>query len=160
MVSRLIILCYNPVNVDDIYLRQCLSGFFDHFVQCVPDAPEMLENAYFMTLRVLCNAPEISPLREIDTCHVSRFMLSLTRQRGQKPNGQTFYTHNNLAFSMLAEILNPESKIDQETLIKSLSNLDIQIEDETSKRNLQQAIENVTNMVCFVSSNDLLHFYD
>lgn len=151
LVSRLIILCYNPANIDDVYLRQCLCAFFNHFVVHVPDALEMLENAYFPTLRVLCNAPEISPLQEIDVYHVSRFILSLIRRGSQKSGEQTYYAHNNLAFAILAEILNPASKIDQETLIKSLTILCIQIEDGPSKENLQEAIEKVTNMVC--------HFY-
>jgi condensin complex subunit 3 len=157
LISRLIILCYNPVNADDLYLRQCLSAFFNYFVTCVPDAHEMLESAYLPTLQVLCNAPNVSPLQEIDIYHVSKFILNLTRRGLQKPDGQTFYTHNNLAFAILAEILNPESKIDQETLIRSLTNLHIQIEDEPSKQNLQEAIENVTKMVCFClySSNYL-----
>lgn len=140
-------MCYNPVNADDIYLRQCLSAFFDCFITRIPDAQEILEGAYFPTLQVLCNAPDISPLREINAYHISRFILGLTRQRCQKTNGQTFYTHNNLAFAMLAEILNPESKIDQEILIRSLTNLYIQIEDDLSKQNLQKAIKNVTKMV-------------
>lgn len=147
LVSRLIIMCYNPVNADDIYLRQCLSAFFDCFVAHVPDAQEMLEGAYFPTLQVLCNAPDISPLREINAYHISRFILSLTRRGCQKTSGQMFYTHNNLAFAILAEILNPESKIDQEVLIRSLTNLCIQIEDDLSKQNLQKAIKNVTKMV-------------
>ncbi|XP_071634253.1 condensin complex subunit 3 [Temnothorax longispinosus] len=145
LISRLIIMCYNPVNADDIYLRQCLSSFFDNFV--TPEAQEMLEGAYFPTLQVLCNAPDISPLREINAYHISRFILSLTRRGCQKTNGQTFYTHNNLAFAILAEILNPESKIDKEILIRSLTNLSIQIEDDLSKQNLQRAIKNVTKMV-------------
>ncbi|XP_011050713.1 PREDICTED: condensin complex subunit 3 isoform X2 [Acromyrmex echinatior] len=148
LVSRLIIMCYNPVNVDDIYLRQCLSAFFDCFVGRVSDAQEMLENAYFLTLQVLCNAPDISPLREINAYHVSRFILGLTRRGCQKSSGQTFYTHNNLAFAILAEILNPKSKIDQEILIRSLTDLCIQLEDDDlSKQNLQKAIKNVTKMV-------------
>ncbi|KAL6264149.1 hypothetical protein P5V15_004228 [Pogonomyrmex californicus] len=147
LISRLIIMCYNPVNNDDVYLRQCLSAFFDSFIIHVPDALEMLENAYFPTLRVLCDAPDISPLREIDAFHVSRFILSLTGRGCQKASRQTFYTHNNLAFAILAEILNPESKIDQEILIRSLTNLCIQIEDDTSKQNLQKAIKKVTKIV-------------
>ncbi|XP_011876337.1 PREDICTED: condensin complex subunit 3 [Vollenhovia emeryi] len=157
LISRLIIMCYNPVNADDVYLRQCLSTFFDCFVTRVPNAQEMLEGAYLPTLQVLCNAPDISPLQEINAYHISRFILSLTRRGCQKTNGQTFYTHNNLAFAMLAEILNPESKIDQEILIKSLTHLYIQIEDGLSKQNLQKAIKNVTNMV--VSSDTRLLKY-
>lgn len=110
----------------------------------------MLESSYLPTLRVLCNAPDVSPLQEVDIFHVSRFILSLTRQGLQKSNGQTFYTHNNLAFAILAEILSPESKIDQEALIKSLMNLHIQIEDDTSKQNLLEAVENVAKMVCLL----------
>lgn len=143
----MIILGYNEANIDDIYLRQCLSVFFEHFIVRVPEAQEMLESAYFPTLRALCDAPDVSPLREIDTYHVSKFILNLTRRGYQKTGGQTFYTHNNLVFAILAEILNPESNIDKDTLIKSLTNLYIQIEDAPSKQNLQEAIENVTKMV-------------
>lgn len=158
LISRLIIMCYNPVNADDVYLRQCLSAFFNYFVACVPDAHEMLENSYLPTLRILCNAPNVSPLQEIDTYHVSRFILSLTRG-GQTSSVQTFCMHNNLAFAILAEILNPESKIDQEVLIRSLTNLCIQIEDDISKQNLQEAIENVTKMVCFFLFSCIKLFY-
>ncbi|GAB1863840.1 Condensin complex subunit 3 [Camponotus japonicus] len=147
LISRLIILAYNKANIDDIYLRQCLSVFFEHFIVRVPEAQEMLESAYFPTLRALCDAPDVSPLREIDIYHVSKFILNLTRRGYQKTGVQTFCTHNNLAFAILAEILNSESNIDKDILIKSLTNLHIQIEDAPSKQNLQEAIENVTNMV-------------
>lgn len=147
LISRLIILAYNKANIDDIYLRQCLSVFFEHFIVRVPEAQEMLESAYFLTLRALCDAPDVSPLREIDVYHVSKFILNLTRRGYQKSGSQTFYTHNNLAFAILAEILNSESNIDKHILIKSLTNLYIQIEDTQSKQNLQEAIENVMNMV-------------
>ncbi|EFN66582.1 Condensin complex subunit 3 [Camponotus floridanus] len=147
LISRLIILAYNKANIDDIYLRQCLSVFFEHFIVRVPEAQEMLESAYFPTLRALCDAPDVSPLREIDIYHVSKFILNLTSRGYQKTEVQTFCTHNNLAFAILAEILNSESNIDKDILIKSLTNLHIQIEDAPSKQNLQEAIENVTNMV-------------
>ncbi|EFN80114.1 Condensin complex subunit 3 [Harpegnathos saltator] len=147
LVSRLIILYYNPANADDVYLRQCLCVFFDHFAISVPDAPEMLENAYFPTLRVICNAPDISPLQSIDTYHVSIFILTSITRNNQKFGKQMFDMHNNLAFAVLAEILNPDSAIDQETLIKSLTVLCVQFEDGPSKENLQEDIERVTNMV-------------
>lgn len=155
LISRLIILAYNKANIDDIYLRQCLSVFFEHFIARVPEAQEMLERAYFPTLRALCNAPDVSPLQEIDIYHVSKFILNLTRGGYQKTGVQTFCTHNNLAIAILAEILNSESNIDKDILIKSLTNLHIQIEDALSKQNLQEAIKNVTNMV-YINS---LQFY-
>lgn len=141
LISRLIILCYNPVNANDDYLRQCLSVFFNQFVTRVSDAYEMLESIYFSTLRVLCKAPDTSPLQEIDPYQVSRFILNLTR------SDKGSYIHNNFAFAILAEILNPESEIDKETLVKSLPNLNTQIEDGPSKQNLQEAVKNVRSMV-------------
>ncbi|KAL0123746.1 hypothetical protein PUN28_005921 [Cardiocondyla obscurior] len=148
LISLLIIMCYNPVNVDDVYVHQCLSTFFESFIIKVPDAHEMFENAYFPTLRIICDAPDVSPLRDINAYHVSKFILNFIRRGYQKNKGQeSFDVHNNIAFSLLAEILNPESKIDHEILIKSLPNLCIQIEDEVSKQNLKKAINNVIKMV-------------
>ncbi|KAG7202630.1 hypothetical protein KM043_009811 [Ampulex compressa] len=145
LLSRLIILCYNPANDGDIYLRQCLSSFFDYFVKHIPDAQEMLEGAFMPTLQVLCNAPDMSPLQEIDPYDVARFILSLTRI--DKPGVGTYCAHNNLAFAILAELLNPDTKIDHETLIKSLKNLDIQVDDHPSKENLLEAVNKVLTMV-------------
>ncbi|EFN80068.1 Condensin complex subunit 3 [Harpegnathos saltator] len=147
LVSRLIILCYNPANDDDVYLRQCLCAFFDHFAIRVPDAPERFESAYFPAVRVICNAPDISPLQSIDTYHVSIFILTSITRSSQKFGKQVFDMYNNLAFAILAEILNPDSTINQETLIKSLTVLCVQFEDGPSKENLQEDIERVTNMV-------------
>ncbi|XP_020300506.1 condensin complex subunit 3 isoform X2 [Pseudomyrmex gracilis] len=151
LISRLIILCYNPVNANDDYLRQCLSVFFNQFVTRVSDAYEMLESIYFSTLRVLCKAPDTSPLQEIDPYQVSRFILNLTR------SDKGSYIHNNFAFAILAEILNPESEIDKETLVKSLPNLNTQIEDGPSKQNLQEAVKNVRSMLV-KSSKRLLKY--
>ncbi|XP_076666914.1 chromosome associated protein G [Andrena cerasifolii] len=143
LLSRLIILCYNPVNDNDFYLRQCLSCFFDNFVIRVPDAQEMLEEAYLPTLQILCKAPDISPLHEIDPCLVSRFILNLTRHEIRKPNGNNYCVHNNLVFTILAEVLNPMSSIDQQTLIKSLKYLHLEIDDNTTKQNLREAVDKV-----------------
>lgn len=140
-------------------MRQCLSAFFSHFVIRVRDALDMLESAYLTTLRIICNAPAISPLQEIDTYQVSKFILNLLNQGCRKSDGSTFYTHNNLAFAMLAEILNTESNIDQETLIKSLTHLYIQIDDDVSRENLQEAVKKVTEMVHYFSLRVYSIFY-
>lgn len=154
LLSRLIILCYNPVNDSDFYLRQCLTGFFDNFVTFVPDAHMLLEEAYLPTLQILCNAPDISPLQEIDPYEVSRFILNLTRLETRKPGGENFCAHNSLVFSILAEVLNAESNIDKETLIKSLKDLHLELDDNTSKKNLQEAIDKVMEMVNILHTNN------
>ncbi|OAD60372.1 Condensin complex subunit 3 [Eufriesea mexicana] len=147
LLSRLIILCYNPVNDNDYYLRQCLTGFFDNFVVLVPDAQTQLEEAYLPTLQTLCNAPEISPLQEIDPYEVSTFILNLTRLGIRQSGAENYCVHNSLVFTILAEILNPVSNIDQETLVKSLKNLNVEFDDITSKENLLEAVNRVTEVV-------------
>ncbi|XP_031831534.1 chromosome associated protein G [Nomia melanderi] len=146
LLSKLILLCYNPMNDNDFYLRQCLSGFFDNFILRVPDAQEMFEEAYLPTLQVLCNAPDSSPLQEIDPYEVSKFMLNITRY-GIKKSGTDNCVHKNLAFTILVEVLNPNSKINQEVLIKSLKNLHLEIDDNASKENLLIAIDKIVEIV-------------
>ncbi|CAK9813926.1 Condensin complex subunit 3 [Anthophora quadrimaculata] len=147
LLSRLIILCYNPANDQDFYLRQCLSGFFDNFIVRVPDAQVLLEEAYLPTLEIICNAPEISPLQEIDPYEVSTFILNLTRFEIRKSDVEHYSAHNSMVFTILAEVLNPHSNIDKETLIKSLTNLHLELDDNASKANIREAINKITEMV-------------
>ncbi|KOC59737.1 Condensin complex subunit 3 [Habropoda laboriosa] len=146
LLSRLIILCYNPVNDNDFYLRQCLSGFFDNYVTRVPDAQMLLEEAYLPTLGIICNAPEVSPLQEIDPYDISRFILNLSRFGIRKSDTEHYCVHNNIVFTILAEILNPDSSIDKETLVKSLKDLHLEV-DDPSKQNIREAMNNVTELV-------------
>lgn len=147
VLSKLIILCFNPVNDNDFHLRQCLSVFFDNFVTRVPDSHELLEQAYLPTLQILCKAPEISPLNEIDAYDVSRFILNLTRFGNPKSGVEHYRSHNNFAFMILAEILNRNSKIEATILIRSLKDLRIEIDDNASKENIREAINKITEMV-------------
>ena len=147
VLSKLIILCFNPINDNDFYLRQCLSVFFDNFVTRVPESHELLEQAYLPTLKILCKAPEISPLKEIDPYDVSRFILNLTRFVNPKSGVEHYRSHNNFAFMILAEILNRNSKIEVTVLIRSLKDLCIEIDDNTSKENIREAINKITEMI-------------
>ncbi|XP_017891322.1 condensin complex subunit 3 [Ceratina calcarata] len=142
LISRLIILCFNPVNDNDFYLRQCLSGFFSNFIVRIPDAVTLLEQIYLPTLATICNAPETSPLREVDPYDISKFMLNLIHLGSRKPG-----PHNNLVFTILAEVLNPESNIDQQMLIVTLKNVRINLEDNAAKEDLRKAIADVKDQV-------------
>lgn len=106
----------------------------------------MFERALIPTLQTLFNAPDISPLQEIDPYEVTLFLLAMTKRRSI--NQRTNYcSHTNLAFVILAEILNPNSHIDKETLIKSLKHLEIIVEEGVVKDNLSQAVDKVLNQV-------------
>ena len=145
LLSRLIILWHNPLSEGDTYLSQCLCTFFNNFAVCVPDSHVMLEEAFFPTLRTLANAPDRSPLQEIDPLKVSEIMLSLTRPGINK--NATVNVHNDLVFLILSEILNPNSEIDTEVLVKSLKLLDFRLEIETLKDNLREALNNALEKV-------------
>ncbi|KAL2745812.1 Condensin complex subunit 3 [Vespula maculifrons] len=148
LLARIIIMYYNPANYDDTYLCQCISSFFDQFILYVPFNQEMLEEAFFPVLKIICDAPEISPLQEINPYNVAAFILNLTRNRGKESESiNTYCVHNNLAFAILAEILNSDSKIDKDVLIKCLKDLDIQIDDNLSQEDLKDGIEKVLLMV-------------
>ena len=117
----------------------------------------MLEEAYLPTLQILCKAPDTSPLHEIDPCLVSRFILNLTRHEIRKSRTDNYYAHNNLVFTMLAEVLNPMSTIDQETLIKSLKYLHLEIDDNTTKQNLCEAVDKVLENVRIIYDQVFLY---
>ncbi|XP_053986177.1 condensin complex subunit 3-like [Hylaeus volcanicus] len=147
LLSRLIILCYNPANDADFFLRQCLSGFFDNFIIHVAEAQKMLEEAYLPTLQILYKAPDFSPMQEIDPYDVSKFILNITRTGICRHSTKNYCAHNNLVFTIFLEALNPDSYIDQKMLIKSLQNLHLEIDDDTTKESLRQLIKKVLDTV-------------
>ncbi|XP_013189571.2 condensin complex subunit 3 [Amyelois transitella] len=79
ILSRLILLWFNPATVDEDMLRQTIGVFFQTFPICVDGAQEQIQKATLPTLRTLANAPSSSPLAEIDQEAVVRFIVSLTR---------------------------------------------------------------------------------
>ncbi|XP_076637390.1 chromosome associated protein G [Colletes latitarsis] len=160
LLSRLIISCFNPANDRDYYLRQCLSTFFDNFVTRVPQAQEMLEEAYLPTLKILYNAPETSPLQEIDPYDVSKFILSMTRVDLSKSASKNYYAHNNLVFTIFSEVINSNSCIDEEMLIKSLQYLHLEVDDDSLKENILLALDKVLEMVQQSSKIRVLKYID
>ncbi|XP_064074316.1 condensin complex subunit 3 [Vanessa tameamea] len=79
ILSRLILLWFNPATVDEDNLRQTIGVFFQTFPVCVDGSQEQIQKATLPTLRALANAPSSSPLAEIDQEAVVRFIVSLTR---------------------------------------------------------------------------------
>ncbi|XP_043504256.1 condensin complex subunit 3 [Polistes fuscatus] len=147
LLARIIVMYFNPTNSDDAYLCQCISCFFQQFLTKIPSNQEMLEEAFFPTLKIISNAPDISPLQEINLYEVAVFILKLTSNRGKGSNMNAYCVHNNLAFAILAEILNSDSKISKDVLIKCLKDLDVQVDDDLSQKNLKDGIEKVLLLV-------------
>nr|XP_049699257.1 condensin complex subunit 3 [Helicoverpa armigera] len=88
ILSRLLLLWFNPATVDEDMLRQCIGVFFETFPTTVDGAQEQIQKATLPTLRTLANAPSSSPLAEIDQEAVVRFIVSLTRVNHEVADSQ------------------------------------------------------------------------
>ncbi|XP_053617044.1 condensin complex subunit 3 [Plodia interpunctella] len=88
ILSRLILLWFNPATVDEDMLRQTIGVFFQTFPIYVDGAQEQIQKATLPTLRTLANAPSSSPLAEIDQEAVVRFIVSLTRVNHELADSQ------------------------------------------------------------------------
>lgn len=143
LITQLLILWHNPTIRENAYLTQCLCQFFPHYVNRVRDSYSVLEEAYLPTLKIIANAPDTSPLQEIEILRVSQVIIGLTASN----ISNTFGIHNNLTFIIITEALSPDPEIPIDVLIKSLKHLDVQFESQDSKRNILEALDQLENVV-------------
>lgn len=131
ILSRLVLLWYNPVTEDDLRLRHCLGVFFPMFAYASRTNQECFEEAFFPTLQTLANAPASSPLAEIDISNVAELFVDLTRPSGLNPqakNSQDFQAltvHDNLAIKICNEILTCPCSPEIRVYTKALSSLEL-----------------------------------
>ncbi|XP_019599996.2 condensin complex subunit 3 [Rhinolophus sinicus] len=131
ILSRLVLLWYNPVTEDDLRLRHCLGVFFPMFAYASRTNQECFEEAFFPTLQTLANAPASSPLAEIDITNVAELFVDLTRPSGLNPqakNSQDFQAltvHDNLAIKICNEILTCPCSPEIRVYTKALSSLEL-----------------------------------
>lgn len=92
---------------------------------------------------MLASAPEMSPLQEIDSLRVSEVIISLTCCAIHN----NYSIHNQLAYTILSEILNPETEIVLDVLIKSLKMLDVQLDGENLKNDILKALDDIDKLV-------------
>ncbi|NXN62984.1 CND3 protein, partial [Himantopus himantopus] len=131
LLSRLVLLWYNPVTEEDSRLRNCLGVFFPLFAYANRSNQECFEEAYLPTLRILLNAPATSPLSEIDVHNVSELLVDLTRPSGLKPQSKTSQdyqdstVHDSLAMKICNEILVDPTAPDVRIYTKALNSLEL-----------------------------------
>ncbi|KAM6261729.1 condensin complex subunit 3 [Porphyrio hochstetteri] len=155
LLSRLVLLWYNPVTEEDTQLRHCLGVFFPLFAYANRSNQECLEEAYLPTLQTLLNAPATSPLAEIDISNVSELLVDLTRPSGLNPqckksqDYQDFTVHDSLAIKICKEILIDPTAPDVRIYAKALNSLEI---SSSSTENLllllNEIIEKVKDKLC------------
>uniref|UniRef100_H2YZ40 Nuclear condensin complex subunit 3 C-terminal domain-containing protein n=1 Tax=Ciona savignyi TaxID=51511 RepID=H2YZ40_CIOSA len=79
VVSRLILLWYNPAIQEDRSVIFHISSFLDAFPYMSKEAHECIEYAFLPTLRVLFNAPRSSPYASVDINNVAELLVCITR---------------------------------------------------------------------------------
>ncbi|KFW67132.1 Condensin complex subunit 3, partial [Pygoscelis adeliae] len=155
LLSRLVLLWYNPVTEEDIRLRHCLGVFFPLFAYANRSNQECFEEAYLPTLQTLLNAPATSPLAEIDISNVSELLVDLTRPSGLKPQSkksqdyQDLTVHDSLAMKICNGILMDPTAPDVRIYAKALNSLEL---SSSSTENLlvllNEILEKVKDKMC------------
>uniref|UniRef100_H0WSD6 Nuclear condensin complex subunit 3 C-terminal domain-containing protein n=1 Tax=Otolemur garnettii TaxID=30611 RepID=H0WSD6_OTOGA len=131
LLSRLILLWYNPVTEEDVRLRHCLGVFFPMFAYASRTNQERFEEAFLPTLQTLANAPASSPLAEIDITNVAELLVDLTRPSALNPQAkdsqdyQALTVHDNLAIKICNEILTSPCSPEIRVYTKALSSLEL-----------------------------------
>ncbi|KAK7822037.1 hypothetical protein U0070_006586 [Myodes glareolus] len=155
ILSRLILLWYNPVTEEDVRLRHCLGVFFPMFAFANRTNQECFEEAFFPTLQTLASAPASSPLAEVDVTNVAELLIDLTRPSRLNPQGknsqdyQALTVHDNLAIKICNEILTSPCTPENRVYTKALSS--IELSSNVTKDLLlllDEILEQVTDRTC------------
>ncbi|XP_027873036.1 condensin complex subunit 3 [Xiphophorus couchianus] len=163
LLSRLVLLWYNPVTEDDVRLRHCLGVFFQLYARESRVHQEVVEETFLPTVRTLLNAPATSPLAEVDINNVVELLVDLTRPSGLiKPSANTeeVCVHDYLAVRMCGEMLKDPTAPEVRLYAKTLSNLEL-CREETVRDDLttllQQLVQVVKDRVCLRALEKMLH---
>ncbi|XP_023274314.1 condensin complex subunit 3 [Seriola lalandi dorsalis] len=149
MLSRLVLLWYNPVTEDDTRLRHCLGVFFQLYARESRARQEVVEESFLLTVRTLMNAPASSPLAEVDINNVVELLVELTRPSALiKPSANTeeVCVHDYLAVRMCGEMLKDPTAPEVRLYAKTLSNLELS-RDETVRKDLQTLLQQLVQVV-------------
>ncbi|XP_028832614.1 condensin complex subunit 3 isoform X2 [Denticeps clupeoides] len=157
LMSRLVLLWYNPVTEDDIRLRHCLGVFLQLYARGSRANQECIEESFLPTLHMLFNAPATSPLAEVDVSNVAELLVDLTRSSTlSKPDKdialQGLSVHDSLAVRLCNEILRDPLAPEVRLYTKCLSCLELSTEDCPTNKDLyellQEILEQVKDKIC------------
>uniref|UniRef100_A0AAX7U9V1 Nuclear condensin complex subunit 3 C-terminal domain-containing protein n=1 Tax=Astatotilapia calliptera TaxID=8154 RepID=A0AAX7U9V1_ASTCA len=160
MLSRLVLLWYNPVTEDDIRLRHCLGVFFQLYTRESRAHQEVVEESFLLTVRTLMNAPATSPLAEVDINNVVELFVELTRPGALiKPSTNTeVCVHDYMAVRICGEMLKDPTAPEVRLYAKTLSNLELS-RDETVREDLQTLLQQlvVKDRVCLRALEKMIY---
>ena len=134
LLSRLLILFFNPTTAEDVRLRQCLSMFFQAFAFSSAHHRINIEACFLPTLRVCVHAPKTSPLREINLAELAEYMLNLTNTaalpetaaaRGGTAAEMAAGVHERLGVVLLNEVMSEPDSAEARAFCKALNSLNL-----------------------------------
>ncbi|KAM6972031.1 LOW QUALITY PROTEIN: condensin complex subunit 3 [Aplochiton taeniatus] len=148
LLSRLVMLWYNPVTEDDTRLRHCLGVFFQLYARESRAHQECVEESFLPTLRTLLNAPATSPLAEVDVTNVAELLIELTRPSTlNKPSDtQDVCVHDYLAVRVCGEMLKDPTAPEVRLYAKTLGSLELST-CENRRRDLVTLLQQITQVV-------------
>ncbi|KAF5902194.1 condensin complex subunit 3-like isoform X1, partial [Clarias magur] len=144
LLTRLILLWYNPLTEEDQKLRHCIGVFLQLYTHAHRTHQECVEESFIPTMRTLFNAPATSPLSEIDTNNVAELFIELTRSNAQTPGARV---HESLAVRVCNEILRDTSAPEVRLYCKNLAALEISAEPGPANIELQQLLTSILQEV-------------
>ena len=134
LLSRLLLIWYNPMTESDSKLRHILGTFFPLYCSMSKFHQRAMEDAFVPTMKILFDAPVTSPLAEIDIEDVGMFFVHLTREDMLQSfdkdkvslnivESSTTSIHDSLAISVCNQILSAPDGYQTKVLVKILTNL-------------------------------------
>merc|ERR1719225_1313888 len=134
LLSRLLLIWYNPMTESDSKLRHILGTFFPLYSSMNKQNQTAMEEAFVPTMKILFDAPVTSPLAEIDIEDVGMFFVHLTREDmlqsyDKEKNtanileSTTTSIHDSLAILVCNQILSAPDGYQTKVLAKILTSL-------------------------------------
>uniref|UniRef100_A0A4W3HT39 Non-SMC condensin I complex, subunit G n=1 Tax=Callorhinchus milii TaxID=7868 RepID=A0A4W3HT39_CALMI len=155
LLSRLILLWYNPVTEEDTRLRHCLGVFFPLYAYAKRTNQECFLEAFLPTLRTLFYAPASSPLADVNAVNVAELLVDLMRsnpvnsQDKQIQDYQEFTLHDSLAVKICMEVLKDPNSPDIRTLVKTLSCLELSVGTSPCTQHLRILLDQIIEVRLF-----------
>ncbi|XP_066501995.1 condensin complex subunit 3 [Hoplias malabaricus] len=147
LLSRLILLWYNPLTEEDQRLRHCLGVFLQLYSRESRAHQQCVEESFLMTMRTLFKAPVTSPLSEIDFSNVAELYTELTRPSTLTAPVQGLSVHDSLAVRVCNEILRDIEAPEVRLYCKTLANLELNTEPGSANQELQELLTSILQKV-------------
>jgi len=155
LLSRLLLIWYNPMTESDSMLRHILGTFFPIYCSLSVGNQTAMQEAFIPTMKTIFQAPVTSPLAEIDTEDVGIFFVHLTRPDmlqsfdGEKGGSEssTATPHDSLALQVCNQILSVPDGYQTKVMIKILSSLSLTYNNFVQLRVLKVLSENLLRTV-------------